>query len=378
MNRSDPGRNASMLCGRLAKRGYLRWWHSFSGTSQATGETRTFYIEYFLINPGLTAREQKKSQRPSYVRVSAGMFPGEGSPGCAFYRDYPISAAKYAARPLYFQAGDNILQEGRIQGLLTRFPEEEDPFPQVHVMEWEVELCKVIACHTGLIASPFSVLLNTLDSFWHAEGIRTDYRGTVTIGSEIYDVTPKTSFGYADKHWGRSYNHPWLQLASCNLRSQRTGKLLRNSALALDGCCPRFLCFRLKPRLMLQLTYTGEDFCFSFARPSLLSRVKWGTKETVGRFRWRILAQNRSAVVKIQLHSQKQDMLTLSYEDPAGEEAPVRSSYPLWTGGSGTGSIELYRITPAGREWLDTLSVEHSLCQFRRPPRKSVRRRQHS
>ena len=40
-----------MLRGSMAKRGYMRWWHSFQGICSETGESRTFFIEYFVINP---------------------------------------------------------------------------------------------------------------------------------------------------------------------------------------------------------------------------------------------------------------------------------------------------------------------------------------
>ena len=140
-------------------------------------------------------------------------------------------------------------------------------------MDWDLEIYKSIACHTGVLSSPLLCALNALDSFWHGEGIKTHYRGKVTLNEEEFDVNPDACNGYADKHWGRDFNNPWLQLASSNLVSERTGKLLKHSALAIDGCCPRFLFFRLKPRMLLQLTYTGEDFCFSCARPHI--QGKW-------------------------------------------------------------------------------------------------------
>ena len=54
------------------------------------------------------------------------------------------------------------------------------------------------------------------------EGIRTFFRGTVILNGVTYEVTPETSYGYADKHWGRSYNQPWLQFASGHLISEKT------------------------------------------------------------------------------------------------------------------------------------------------------------
>ena len=81
MNHSDLDRNAYMLCGPLAKRGYLRWWHSFSGVSNVTGERRMFFVEYQILNPVPGKPKRDAAPVPSYVKVTAGIFPGETASG---------------------------------------------------------------------------------------------------------------------------------------------------------------------------------------------------------------------------------------------------------------------------------------------------------
>lgn len=376
MNHSDPNRNAYMLCGPLAKRGYLRWWHSFRGTSRESGASRSFFIEYLILNPVPGKPRKGRDPAPSYVRVTAGSYPDETDPflqGIRLSAHYPISAARYARKPLFFQVDENRLSEYRISGFVDVTSRESDDSlsSDAGVMEWDLEMNKTLSCHTGIIASPLFCALNALDSFWHGEGIRTEYRGSLTLNGEIFDVTPEESFGYADKHWGSNYNRPWLQLSSCCLYSQRTGRLLKNSALAIDGCCPRFLFFRLKPRLMLQLTYRGEDFCFSFARPFSLSRLKWCTRENRERFTWQVRAQNLSSLVKLSVRCPKSAMLFLSYDNPCDAPAGTGKSLPpLWSGGEGLGTIDLYRINADGREWVDTLTFRHALCEFQKPKKK--------
>ncbi|MBO4750118.1 MAG: hypothetical protein J5546_07350 [Lachnospiraceae bacterium] len=373
MNRSDLDRNAYMLCGPLAKRGYLRWWHSFTGKSLATGEVRTFFVEYLILNP--VPGKKREGSVPSYVRISAGAFPSESSPAVQLHSCYPIRAAKFARKPLYFQVAENVLQENRITGSLDVSPKEAAaaPYLQPATMEWDLEIYKSIACHTGLLASPLLCALNALDSFWHGEGIKTHYRGSVTLNEEEFEVTADECNGYADKHWGRDFNNPWLQLASCHLVSERTGKLLKHSALAIDGCCPRFLFFRLKPRMLLQLTYTGEDFCFSFARPFSLSRLKWGTKERRDSFTWHVKAQNRTALLKLSIHSPKGRMMALPYERPEGDLQNA-SSPRLYAGADGRGTIDLYRVTPQGPVWLDTLTIQNALCFIEKPSKTASAR----
>ena len=169
-----------------------------------------------------------------------------------------------------------------------------------------------------------------------------------------YEVSPESSYGYADKHWGRDFNTPWLQFACGKLTSQRTGGELRHSVLALNGFCPRFLWFPLRHRLMLQLTYMGEDFQFT--------RCKWETKENGKRFIWHILAQNKNAVVKISLSCTKEEMLFLQYENPEGR----KSKLPLWAGADGLGTVQIYHRIPGGRELLDSLKLDNSLCIYQK------------
>lgn len=368
MNHSDLDRNAYMLCGPLAKRGYLRWWHSFSGVSNVTGERRMFFVEYQILNPVPGKPKRDAAPVPSYVKVTAGIFPGETASGLQLSSYHSIQEAKYAKKPLYFQVGDNILRENRITGhvdeVLDREAIKKGATPAT--IEWDLEILKTIACHTGLLASRFFCAINALDSYWHGEGIKTHYRGFITVNGEAFEVSSDSCNGYADKHWGRSFNHPWFQLSSCTLLSERTGKLLKHSALAIDGCCPRFLFFRFKPKLLVQLTYTGEDFYYSFAKPLQKPLLKWGTKERKDSFTWHVKAANRDSLMTLTLHSPKNTMMPLLYDSPDGSAAPK-----LKAGKEGYGTLDLYRITPAGKVWLDTLTIQNGLCIIEKPSKKT-------
>lgn len=374
MNRFDSDRNANMLRGPLSKKGYVRWWHSFVGVQPDTGETRTFFVEYFVINPALGGDQpilgqhpyyKKRGIKPSYVMVKAGAFPdASGNDGKQLHAFYPISALRAAQNPLHMEIGDCLFSENRISGYVDVTDEEarhRSFMTDAGYMEWDLEVYKAIACHTGIIANPFFTALNALESFWHGEGIRTLFRGTVTLDGVTYNVNTDHCYGYADKHWGRNYNRPWLQLASCNLISERTGKALKHSALAIDGCSPKFLFIPLRRKLMIQLTYTGEDFEYNFARPGTLSRCKWKVKSTNKRFIWHIKAQNKSSVIKISGTCMKEQMLTLDYESPDGS----KSNVPLWAGGAGYGTVEIYRRIPGGLQKIDTLSFGNGLWEYR-------------
>lgn len=373
MNISDLSRNAWQLCGSLSKKGYMRWFHSFSGIQPQTGERRVFFIEYLIMNPSLGGSAPILGQlpynrrhriRPSYLLMKAGAFAGDGgSEAVQLHSFYPISELKVAFNPLIMQFGENFYSEQRIQGYVEVSHEESrrrSHMTDEGYMEWDVEIHKSIACHTGRLADDFHCAVGAMDSFWHAEGIKAQYRGTVTLDGISYEITPESSYGYADKHWGKSFNRPWLQLTSCCLQSERLGRELKHSALAVNGCYPRFLWFHLKRKLLLQLTYEGEDYEFNF---SPLSRsCKWNLKRTNKRLIWQIVAQNKDAVIKVTLNSFRAEMLPLHYEDPSGRKADGLSGC-----GSGAGKLLLYRRSPEGqngKELIDTISVENVLSIY--------------
>lgn len=381
MNHSDLKRNSYMLRGVNARHGYMRWWHSFRGTCHETGITRTFFIEYFLINPGLGnsapilgqhPSNKKRGIRPSYAMLKVGVMEDENAEGCQLHAFYPISSLKVVEDPLYIKIEDCIYTENRIQGsVIVSENTASHPYLMTDAgsMEWDLEVHKSIACHTGILACPLFNWLNALDSFWHGEGIRTAYKGNVTFNGEIYDVTPEESYGYADKHWGRKFNNPLLTLAGCKLTSKKTGKELKYSAVAIDGCRPRFLWFPLRPALSLQITYTGEDFTFLFAKPWRFSKSRWSVKETKNRYIWHIKAQSRTAFAKVSLSAKKDEELPLRYELPNGD----RPTEPILASGTGIGTIELYRLGRHGKEYIDTIMVENALCISQKIPVQNKR-----
>lgn len=362
-----------MLHGSLARRGYISWYHSFKGVQPDTGETRTFFVEYRILNPSLGGEQpilgqhpyfKKRGMKPSYVLVKTGVFPTmDDENGRQLNAYYPVSSLKAAQEPFILQVEDCFYSENHITGFIEISGEEarhRSFMTDEGYMEWDLEVHKAVSCHTGFLSGRFFTAIGALTSFWHGEGIRTFYRGTVSLDGISYEVSPETSYGYADKHWGRGFNRPLLRFACGHLISKTTGNEYKHSALAIDGCCPKFLFFPLRHRLFIQLTYRGEDFEFHFADPKSLSRSKWSVKETAKRYIWHIKAQNKNAVIKISLNCTQAQMMEMTYESPAGA-LPLK---PLLGGACGTGTIQIFRRTTDGLQLIDTIAVSDALCEY--------------
>ena len=191
MNLSDLTRNAQMLQGSYAKKGCMRWWHSFCGVEPESGEARTFFVEFYIINPALGSTHpilgqhpyfKKRGMKSSYALVKAGVFPREsGTDGKQFHAFYPISSLQAGGSPLTLQltdqeAGVCLCSEDRLSGAVEVSREEarhRSLMTDCGSMEWDLEVRKAVSCHTGALAGAFFQALNLLDSYWHGEGIRS-------------------------------------------------------------------------------------------------------------------------------------------------------------------------------------------------------------
>lgn len=106
-------RNQYMLKGLLTKEGYNWWWHSFVGYNSTTGEAKSFFIEYYIINPALgfdkpifgqLEQSKEKGIMPSYAMIKAGAW---GINKAQIHNFYGASKFKYDSSNLRVTIGDN-------------------------------------------------------------------------------------------------------------------------------------------------------------------------------------------------------------------------------------------------------------------------------
>lgn len=372
MNKSDITRDYFMLQGPLAKKGYDWWWHSFTAEHAKTGERKSFYIEYFLCNPALAQDKpvivwndpaaQKAGRRPSYCMVNVGFW---GKPKGQLHRFFPWKEVTIPEnQPLNLTAGDCMCTETHMKGSVRVSAEDAATHPEwmsdAGEMTWDISINKQIAYHVGYGASKFFRFLNAFEMFWHAEGMKTAFEGTLHLNGEKYIVKPDTCYGYADKNWGGDFTSPWVWPASNNLVSNVTGQRLTNSVFDVGGGNPKVFGIPLGRKLLGQFYYEGQDYEFNFSKFWTGSRTKFAYTQTPTQILWNVTQTTFRAKMEVAIACNKDEMLHINYESPDGYKRHTR----LWNCGNGTGTVRLYQ--KQGRQWVlvDDVHTENVGCEY--------------
>ena len=366
-NTHDISRNACQLFGAQAKQGYDWWWHSFTAHHAKTGEEKQFFIEFFLCNPaygkeypvfGQLKENREKGIKPSYLMVKAGAW-GEDAAQLHRFFGWKETDIDWGV-PFSVCADDCFLSEDRTCGYVSVSEEEAEAHPEMMCqsggMKWDLKIDKKIAFNVGYGASKLFRKIQAFEMFWHAEGMKTSYEGTVWWNGEKYNVIPQYSWGYADKNWGKDFTSPWVWLASSCMHSTVTGKQLYTSAFDIGGGRPKIGPFILNRKLLSAFWYEGKPFEFNFSKFWTGTRTEFDCRETDEQIIWHVDQRTWQNRMVTDITCEKKDMLLVNYEAPDGSKKHNR----LWNGGNGKGTVKLYR---RGR-LVDEVYCENTGCEY--------------
>ena len=366
-NKHDITRNTCQLYGGQAKCGYDWWWHSFTARHAVTGEEKPFFIEFFVCNPaygsdkpifGQLPQNRKKGIKPSYLMVKAGTWGEDAAQLHRFFGWKKIRIRKGV--PFAVVADDCRLSETRLAGSISISDEEAENHPEWMCnsgsMSWKLKIDKQVAFNVGYGASKPMRDIQAFEMFWHAEGMKSAYSGEVIWNNEKYIVDPETSYGYADKNWGKDFTSPWIWISSCNLTSELTGKKLTNSVFDIGGGRPKVGPFAMSGKLLSAFWYEGVAYEFNFSKFWTCTHTKFECRETDEQIIWHIEQHNRCDRMITDLTCDKKDMLFVNYESPNGLKRHNR----LWNGGNGRGTVQLFHN---GR-LVDRVHVENAGCEY--------------
>ena len=370
-NIHDVSRDACMLHGPLAHHGYDWWWHSFTAQDAEKGEDKPFFIEFFLCNPALgedvpilgqLPENKAAGKRPSYLMVKAGTW---GSDHCQLHRFFAWKdVCLHGDSPYKIEADDCLACETALKGSITITSDEAVAHPEwmcdAGSMSWDLTLEKKIAFNVGYGASRPLRDAEAFAMYWHAEGMKTAFSGTVTFNGHQYVVSPDKCYGYADKNWGRDFTSPWVWLSSNCLTSRLSGKQLQNSAFDIGGGRPKIYFLPLNRRLLGVFYYEGKEYDFNFSHVWLNVKTTFSFEEKAHEVVWHVRQENLHAVMETEVHCLKRDMLLVNYEAPDGSKHHNR----LWNGGNGWGTIRLSEKHNGQLSLIDEIEATHIGCEY--------------
>jgi len=372
-NISDVTRNQWMLRGPLAEKGYDWWWHSFTAENEKTGELKPFFVEFFTCNPNKAEEEplivwnmsesEKRGRLPSYLMVNVGFWGEEKG---QLHRFFPWKETIIQMNaPYSVTAADCYCSETHTEGTVSVSAEDAKNHPEwmsdSGTMSWNLDISKKVAFHVGYGACKFFRDLNAFEMFWHAEGMKTAYKGEIVLNGEKYIVRPETCNGYADKNWGGDFTSPWVWLSSNKLVSKKTGKELKDSVFNIGGGRPKVFGVALNRKLLGEFWYEGKDYEFNFSKFWTLSTTKFDCYETDEEIVWHVEQTTINAKLITDVTCKKKDMLHINYEAPTGLKRHNR----LWNGGNGVGTLKLYKRNLFGEDVLiDEIEATGIGCEF--------------
>ena len=367
----DITRDAFMLHGPLARHGYDWWWHSFTAQDAETGEDKPFFIEFFACNPALgedlpvlgqLPRNREAGKKPSYLMVKAGTW---GQDACQLHRFFGWKeVSMHADAPYEVKAADCQASETVLKGRISISKEEAQAHPEwmcdAGELAWDLTVDKQIAFNVGYGAGKPLREAEAFCMYWHAEGMKSAYSGSVTFNGRQYRVVPESCYGYADKNWGRDFTSPWVWLSSNCLVSRKTGRRLENSVFDIGGGRPKVYFVPLDRRLLGVFYYEGKEYDFNFSKLHLRVKTEFSFEEQEDQVVWHVRQENIHAVMETEVCCQKKDMLLINYEAPDGRKRHNR----LWNGGNGWGLVKLYEKRNGSLELVDEVEASHIGCEY--------------
>jgi len=370
-SKHDKSRNAFMLNGSFADEGYDWWRHSFTGENAQTGEEKSFFIEFFTINPELGGKEVVFGQlernsllgvKPSYLMIKAGCWGKDATQLHRFFAWNDVKVTRTV--PFQIEAGDCLASEYELKGSVTVSKEEQEEHPEWMCdsgsMSFDLSIRKIIPFNVGYGTGAALRSLKAFEMYWHAEGMKSMYSGTVIFNGTKYIVKPETSYGYADKNWGENFTSPWVWLSSNDLTSKNSHKKLLNSVFDIGGGRPVVFGQALDRKLLGAFYYEGREYEFNFSKPWQGTHTKFAAKETDEEILWHVRQESATALMDVKVRCRKDEMLLINYEAPDGSKKHNR----LWNGGTGTGIVKLYEKYPGGLYLVDEIIAGHVGCEY--------------
>lgn len=372
------------LKGSLKKNGFDRWRLVTNAVSSVSGEEKTFFIEFYAVNPALSPKEcvlgfknrfNKSTEdfqyvlpgsetaknftsqtyvSPSFFMIKAGVLSASANQMNSYFPPEILSAKKseYIISAKQEELPACILAHDYTSGAIKVTDEDLRAHPEymgsTGTMSWNLKFSRSIS---------FSSDYRAKDINWAVLGGKTDFSGTIIFNNEEYNVNPRNSFGYYDKNWGRDFSSPYFHLSSSNFTSEISGRLLEASVFAVQG--------EYKNKVSVLVSIEGKNIEFH-ANKLKKKQISFDCQEMNGtedeglKLHWSVSVHDRRYVIDIDIFCNTKDMSLRDFESPAGGRKVMR----ILASGSGTGKFKLYKKMKKNLELLEQAEILKCICEY--------------
>ncbi|MBQ5780828.1 MAG: hypothetical protein IIW10_02625 [Spirochaetaceae bacterium] len=364
--------NTYMLKGSYCNTGFDSWWHSFSGVNTETGEEKTFFVEYIVLNPSLSPDKVVFGQKednllykvnPSYLMVKAGECGKNGKELNNFY-SYPDFSVN--PRHLDILIGSCRMNKLTLSGSVFVNDKEAKFLPECMTdagsMRWDLKMlknCSYIPDNT----SPWkNRVFHLSDTNIFVQGLSCEFEGTVIYDDAQYEVRRETSHGYAEKRWGKAFPKFSARFYSSDLTNMISGQKMKDSALFFWGLTGKFHGSNRKRKSFLYLKLNEKVLEFNFLKDksSAFANVEMADNNEDENIHWVISAESKKNIVDIHIYSPKDSVSNLHHESPISAQVCEDALYSL----NCHGEIKIFLKDRHQLELLDHIQFGHGGCEY--------------
>ncbi|MBQ3671036.1 MAG: hypothetical protein II921_06110 [Treponema sp.] len=359
--------------GNFRSEGFQRWRYVFNGVSKSTGQSRVFFVEMYLVNPAVSPDEvviaQKSrpvidvselisapvvggefSVRPSYIAVKCGCF---GKNGCHFNKFLPVSQISWNKDTGRINVGTFEFSSEMLFGAVSVSEDELEQSPELLCrageMSWNLTMEKVYE------VKPFH---QKKGEVWNPSAVKAFYSGIVVCNGEEFTVSQKTSYGYHDKYWAKSFGKQYFHLSSSRLSDVISGTMLYDSYFVFETDSLGKMKFQLK---------LGEQV-YKFDRSALLSCFKEehecvqvpsheGQKE---KLHWSLSIHKGKLIIDIDVYCDAEELFVRDYEIPQGNRILMK----VLGGGEGHGEIKVFKKVKQNLEMISHIGIYNCISEY--------------
>ena len=295
---ATQNKNALMTRGNF---GYEWWYHSMTGYNEKTNEPKSFFLEYFIINPNKT-----NTKIPSYFMVKAGTYdyidPHEVN---NLYKLNNVLIGKDKME-IFLKNTSIYANETNLSGYVYLNSDINN-----HI-EWNLTANKLINYDLGYTTT-LSKYINFAEMYWHIAGVKTEYSGNIKYKNDNFIVRPETSYGYQDKNWGTDFTSKWVWL-SCNNFINNP-----NTTLVIGGSKPKIFGIEIFETLIIFFKHDNKTYEYNFSKFWKLHKQKINIYKDTQYVYYDIVIEDINNIIKINFKCEKNKMVKIKYQNALGK-----------------------------------------------------------